>query len=202
MSRVHLEVRQERVFTAIDGSGAARTVPVFRIYAHFRVTGFPKLEEALVDTGAPFSVFPPGTWEKWLGTPTHPGPLVRVPQRDHRSGGLPSEHRVAGCVYAVEYGWLDLTIEDQETRFPTANILACLCGTRLSPPFNPDPIQEARIGLKRTLLGTACGVLDGRYLIAAPHPHPNRRAAWIQDDLPPVRPAVASPTSSRIPPFA
>jgi hypothetical protein len=204
MPRIRLDTQELSRKRYLNSQGSLRDIVHLRLYTYLLLGRDPQLREAILDTGAPVSLFPIGTWEDIIemGVKCDAGEIIP----DHQTSQLDKLplYSVAGCTYRARYAWLDVTAidsADRVTRLAPSRVFAALFAARVKAKSDPEP-RDDRDGIRQIIMGLGGGILDGRYLVFSPHPDENRRRAWLQDEQP-VDPTIStSISSSRIPPFA
>jgi hypothetical protein len=173
MPKIPLQVNRDSdsaVVLARAPDGSSTTIASLRLFCQLVVGRDRKAHQAVVDTGAPTTVFPFLVWQRfqadirWLpfldGASTKPASLAGRSFR-YRLGSVPV--RLLG--------------RDEEPTLPPVDVVA---------QFEQlDPLNETPLELKHTLVGLQLGSLEGRYLVVGPRRDLAERCeAWIADERP------------------
>lgn len=173
MSRIRLWSGTEQhsvVVTARTSDGTLFEVSNRRVYCHLLVGRDPVKHTAIVDTGAPTTVFPFRVWQRfpddirWLkftdGSATKPGTL----------GGVSYQYKLGRVL-------VRLAGRDYTPTFPPVDVIA---------QFEQlDPMKAPNERLTRALVGLQLGPLEGRFLVVRPRRDLAERCeAWIADERP------------------
>lgn len=173
MPRIRLWVEPEPdavVVRALDPDG--RPFDVFNLRVYCRLLAGRDLAQhtAVVDTGAPTTVFPFAVWQRfqadirWLtfadGTTRKPATL----------GGVRYQYRLGRV-------GVRLVGREAEPVLPAVDVVA---------QFEQfDPMKAPSERLTRTLVGLQFGPLEGRFLVVGPRQSLAERAeAWVTDERP------------------
>ncbi len=205
MPRIHLASQVISRKRVPEPGGLIREVVHLRLFTRVLPVGDNRSHEAIVDTGAPVSLFPVGSWKRLQGSDPTAGPLVIIPE--HRTAELDSLplYTILGCSYRARHAWIDLIpvdATDDHRRLAPTRVFAAVFVTRVEWKDGKwVPRDEDAKGLKSIVMGIGAGILDGRYLVLSPHSDPARRSAWLQDEPPPEPATGDTLCSSRIPPI-
>jgi hypothetical protein len=151
-----------------DGSSAG--VSNLRLYCRLLVGRDRKAHQAVVDTGAPTTVFPFLLWQRFQAD-VRWSPFV--------DGSASKLATLAGRSFRYRLGVVSVRLlgETQEPTLPPVDVVA---------QFEQlDPLNETPLDLKHTLVGLQLGPLEGRYLVVGPRRDLAERCeAWIADERP------------------
>ncbi len=151
-----------------DTSGAALTNE--RLWCHLYVGRLPFDFEAVVDTGAPCTIFPLKMWRRFA---TH------IEWLDFASGPSMRRGTLAGKEYHFRLGRVAVRLAGRDE----TPILLPVEVVAQFEQFDPSKTDDER--LTHTLIGTQFGPLEGRFLVVSPRRgHSERCEAWVADERP------------------
>lgn len=135
---------------------------------------------AVVDTGAPTTVFPFVVWQRFQAEIRWLTFADGVPRKSATLGGARYQYRL-GRVSVRLVG------KDDEPVLPAVDVIA---------QFEQlDPMKTPAERLTRTLVGLQLGPLEGRYLVVGPRQTlAGRCEAWVTDERPADPPVLTSAT--------
>lgn len=183
MARVRLKVyRVGRTQPAAPG-GAVIDLPFYRLFAAVSVGQGEGMVRAMVDTGSPYTIFPPRAWPN-PDEPTGPNfPVDLFP-----APPIPPTLDVGGRRYAYRWGRVEMVLRDVDVpaiAFPPVTVIGQFCVSRVwTDAERAVPPDQRRPELQHILLGLSSGLFDGRYLVLKPGPTEADSEAWVQDSPP------------------
>lgn len=151
-----------------DGRGAALTNE--RLWCRLYVAGSPVDYEAVLDTGAPCTIFP---YELWRRFQSHIR-WLKFPGSDAMRRGT-----LANKEYHFRLGLIAVRLAGRtgEPKLPPVDVVAQF------EQFDPSKEDEER--LSYVVVGMQFGPLEGCYLVVGPRrAHPERCEAWVTDERP------------------
>ena len=170
MPRLPLWAAQERgspsvLFTEIGGE--LRVVANWRVFCTLVVGRDPARHEAVIDTGAPTTIFPLAIWRRFAAEIEWLSFADRTPSKPATVGGV---------TYHYRFGRVSVRVGGRG-------------GGELLPPLSvvaqfeqPNPAIPLSQRLTRTIVGLQFGPLEGRSLVVSPrHALAERCEAWVTD---------------------
>lgn len=150
--------------------GTVGTLSNDRLWCQVFVGSDPVNYRAVVDIGAPSTLFPLRVWRRFA---------AQIAWLDFASGPSMRRGALAGTNYHFRLGRVPVRLagRDAEPILPAVEIIAQF--------EQVDPMQTDAERLTYPVVGMQFGPLEGRYLVVGPRrPHPERCEAWITDERP------------------
>ncbi|MCU0702920.1 MAG: hypothetical protein MUF18_02900 [Fimbriiglobus sp.] len=150
--------------------GAVESLTNDRLYCTVFAGGDPADQRAIVDTGAPSTIFPYRVWRRFAG---------QIEWLNFASGASMRRGTIAGKEYHFRLGRVSVRLAGR-TEEPT---LAPVLVVAQFEQFDPSKTDNER--LTEPVVGLQFGPLEGRYLIVSPQrTHPDRCEVWVTDERP------------------
>lgn len=177
MPRVALDVESDGLVKFHDGANPPAEVKSWRIYADFEIERPEFRRRAVLDTGAPISIFSKVAWQpfasrgqiRWVSYPPAAFEVTAL-----RTIGL------LGHRYPFRLGTIPVALRDPgrgSGRLGSVDVLAQFLEDYPETPTLPSLKYPIVLGLRH-------GVLERRYLVFGTNRRTDGPEAWVQDERP------------------